>query len=130
MMITVVSAACFFIKTGSRRHIDLAAKDWLDSLCPRLPVKIDHTVHNTMVRDGSTVHPQLFHPRHILFYLIGPVQQTVLRVYMQMYKIHILCPSFNKISRKSFSYTKRRSNPFPDRCARFILFKLTVDHEG
>ena len=89
MIIPVVSACHFPIESGIWRHIDLAAEDRLDTLCSRCPVKIDHAVHYSVIRDRSAVHAEFFHPRDIFFYLVRSIQQTILCMDMQMYKTHI-----------------------------------------
>ena len=80
MVITIISAPDLTVKTGSRSHINLAAKDRIDPCCPRRTVKIDHTIHDTMIRNGSRIHTKFFHARHIFSYLVGAVQKTVLRM--------------------------------------------------
>ena len=78
MIVPVFPACHLTVKPGVRGHIDLTAQDRIDALPPCLSVKIDHAVHDAVIRDRRAVHSQLFHPGHIFFYFIGPVQQTVL----------------------------------------------------
>ena len=74
MIIPVLSAGCFLIVHGSRRHIDFTAQDRTDpgSFCRT--VKIDHTVHDAVIGDGRTVHAKLFNPVYVFCYLVGTVQ--------------------------------------------------------
>ncbi len=88
MIITILSVRIFPVKAGSRRHIDLTADDGLDAHLPCRPVKVDDTVHDTMVGDGHAVHAKLPGPRRQLFDLTGTVQQTVLCMDVQMCKCH------------------------------------------
>ncbi len=88
VIISVLATGYFPVKPGIRRHINLAAQDRIDPLLPAGAVKINDTVHHAVVRDSRRIHPQLFHPFYIFFYLIGTVQQAVLRVDMQMGKCH------------------------------------------
>ena len=90
MIIAVLPTSCFSVKPGSRRHINLAAQNGVDSCCLRSPVKINHSIHNPMIRNSRTVHPQLFYTGHIFLDLIGAVQKTVFCMNMKMCKIHNL----------------------------------------
>ena len=78
MVVAVLAIGVFPVKAGAGRHINLAADDGLDAHFPCCPVKVDDTVHNTMVGDGHAVHAKLFGPRRQLFDLTGTIQQTVL----------------------------------------------------
>ena len=51
-------------------------------------VKVDYAEHNAMIRYGGCVHLKLLHPFYIFIYLVGTVEQTVLRMSMQMHKGH------------------------------------------
>ena len=88
MIIPVVTARHFPVKSGIRRHIDFTPQDRFDPLGARRSVEIDHTVHHTVICDRGAVHSQLFDPRDIFFNLIGSVQQTVLCMDMQVHKTH------------------------------------------
>ena len=80
MMISALSTGSLTVKPGIRRHINFTAENRLDSLLSGFPVKIDHTVHDSVVRDRSTVHAQFFDSGYIFFYFVGTVQKTVLRM--------------------------------------------------
>ena len=109
VIIAVVIPACLPVKPGAGGYIDLAAQNGID---PRLPgrfIKINAAIHHPVIRNGRTVHPQFLYPGDVFFYLIGAVQQTVLRVYVQMRKIHSI--SFSVLiflSRISISLLKRK----------------------
>ncbi len=92
MIIPVLPACCLFVKTGIGSHIDFAAEDRPDSLCFCFLIKINHSIHNPMIRDSCTVHPQLLYTRHIFPDLIGAIQQAVFCMHMQMRKIHSSLP--------------------------------------
>ena len=77
MIISVFSSGQFPVEPGIGRHIYFAADDGVDPLFLRRPVKIDHTVHNAVIRDGRSCHPELFHLLDIFFDFIGTIQQTV-----------------------------------------------------
>ena len=89
MIIPVIPARQLFIKAGVGGHINLAAYNRLNPRFLGGPVEINNTVHNAVIRDGGAVHPQLFYPFHIFFYLIRPVQQTVFRMDVKMCKCHV-----------------------------------------
>ena len=89
MIIAVLTARQFSVKAGMGCHIDLTADDRIDPRLLRRLIKIDRAVHHAMIRDGGTVHSQLLHIFHIFFDLIGTVQETELRVDVEMRKCHI-----------------------------------------
>ena len=96
MIIPVLSPGQFLIKTGVWRHIHLAADNGFYPRAFGCPVKINDTVHGTVIRYGSAVHPQFFHPGNIFFDFIGTVQKGIFRVDMQMYECHAKTPFFIK----------------------------------
>ena len=67
MVIAVLSAIDLMVKTGPGSHIHLTAKNGIDACSLSRPVKINHTKHDTVIGDRSTVHPQLFYPGNVLF---------------------------------------------------------------
>ena len=68
MIITVLPASdSFFIESRSRCNIDFASEDRLNPCCSCRTVKIDHTIHDTMIRDRHAVHPEFFYPGYTLF---------------------------------------------------------------
>ena len=85
----VVTTSDFPVKTGTRSNINLAAQNGIDSGSSCSTVKINDSVHNAMVCNGCTVHPQLLHTGHVLFYFVGTVQQTVFCVDMKVRKCHL-----------------------------------------
>ena len=82
MIITIFVISCLFVKPGTWCHIDLASQDRLDSLSFCFFIKINHTIHDTMVSDSCTVHAQFLDPCHIFLDLIGSIQQTVFCMHM------------------------------------------------
>jgi len=82
MVIPVISACHFPVKPGIGSYIDLASENRIDPLLTCLPIKIDHSVHDSVIRNCRTVHPQLFHSCNILFDLVRAIQKTVLRMDM------------------------------------------------
>ena len=112
MMIAILSAGQFFVKTGIRRHIHLAAQDWLDAGFPCGTVKIDYTVHDTMVGNCRTVHSQLFDSGHILFDLIGSIQQRIFCMNMKMCKCHFAIPFLVQFFCSSDAFLVDRSHLF------------------
>jgi hypothetical protein len=88
MVIAVLTAGKFLIKAGVGRHINLASQDGFDAGILGSPIKINGTVHNAMVSNGSTVHAQLFHTGHIFFYFVGTVQKGVFCVDVKVCKCH------------------------------------------
>lgn len=61
-MIIFIILLARFIKPGLWSHIDLAADNRPDSRRYSRPVKLNNTVHNTVVRDGHAVHAKLLCP--------------------------------------------------------------------
>ena len=92
MIIPVLTAGKFLVKTGIGRHIHLTADDRIDSRFPGCSVKINHAIHHAMIRNRRAVHAQFFHPFYVFFDFIGSVQQGVLRMNVQMCKCHIYSP--------------------------------------
>ena len=82
MIITVLIISRLFVKPGTRCHIDLTSKDWLDPLGFCFFIKIDHSIHDTMVCDRCTVHAQFLDSCHIFLDLVGAIQQTVFCMHM------------------------------------------------
>ena len=62
MIIPVLPVGLLPVKTGIRRNVNFAAEDRVDPRSLRRLVKVDDSEHNSMVCNGSTVHPELFHP--------------------------------------------------------------------
>ena len=81
-----------FVQPGPPGHIHLAPDDRVDALGLAGPVKVDGAVHNAMVRDGHRRLAQLLHQLRQVPDAAGTVQQTVLRVDVQMGKGHITPP--------------------------------------
>ena len=82
MVIAVLAARQFPVEAGVGRHVNLAADDRVDPRLLRRLIEVNDTVHDTVIRDRRAVHPQLLHIPHILFYFVGTVQKTKLRVDM------------------------------------------------
>ena len=92
MMVTVLTAGQFLVKTGIGRHVHLTAQDRLDPRFSGCTVKIDHTIHNTMIGDRRAVHAQFLDSGYIFFNLIGSVQQRIFCMDMKMGKRHFAVP--------------------------------------
>ena len=92
MIIAILAASRLPVKTRSGRHIDLTADDRLDPIFSGCPVKIDHAVHDAVVGNRQTVHPQFLRPGGQFFYFTRCVKQTVLCMHMQMCKCHLFPP--------------------------------------
>ena len=93
VVIPLIPAADLLVKARVRRDIDLAAEDRLDAVRLCLLIEINHAVHDAVVRDRRAVHAKLLDALDILPDLVGAVEQTILRMYMQMCKCHMLFPS-------------------------------------
>ena len=89
MVISVLAASCFTVKSGAGSYINLTSQDRIDSLGPCCTVKIDHTVHNSVVCDRRTVHAKFFDTGYIFFYFIGTIQQTVFCMDVKMCKLQL-----------------------------------------
>ena len=73
MVIPVLSVTLFSVEPGIRCNIYLTANDRINLRLLTGLIKLYHTVHDTMVCDGSTVHTKLLHPGHVFTYFIGPI---------------------------------------------------------
>ena len=113
MIIPVFSSGHFSVKTGIRRDINFTPQDRINSLTFRLSVKINHSVHYSVIGDRRTVHPKLFHSCNIFFYLVRTIQKTVFCMDMQMCKTH-LSPRKPTHKRSICSCLPQKS--FPPRC--------------
>ena len=89
----VVCAGRLFVKAALGRDIHFAADDGFNTVAGRGPVEIDRAKHIAMIGHGHRRHAVVSHPRHQVRNLIGSVQQAVLRVQMEMYKLlHCILP--------------------------------------
>ena len=73
MVITILPAGQLFIKPGIRCNIDLTPKNRINALCLACLIKINHAIHDSMIRDGCTVHAKLLDTLHIFFNFIGSI---------------------------------------------------------
>ena len=73
MVIAVLPAGQLFIKPGIRCNIDLTPKNRINALCLACLIKINHAIHDSMIRDGCTVHAKLLDTLHIFFNFIGSI---------------------------------------------------------
>jgi len=78
MIVAVLPMGHLAVKSGIRRHIDLAAQNRIDPCRLRFFIKINHAKHYTVIRDGSRCHAEFFDSFYIFLDFIGTVQQTVL----------------------------------------------------
>ena len=70
VIIAVFIAPNLPVQSGIRCHIHLTAKNRIDACRLCFPVKINHTIHDSMIRDRSAIHTKFFDTRHIFFYFI------------------------------------------------------------
>ena len=82
MIVAILPAGYFLVKTGIRCHINLTPQNGIDSCSLGLFIEINNTVHNTMVGDGTGRHAQFLNTFYIFFDFVGSVQETVLRMDM------------------------------------------------
>ena len=92
MKIPEIIIAFLPVKPGTGAYIDFAADNRLNPRILTRSVKIDHTVHDTVISDCQTVKPQLFRLNRNFIDFGRTVQQTELRMHMQMRKCHF--PTF------------------------------------
>jgi hypothetical protein len=71
-----------FIKSGSRRYVDLAANDGLYSLGKACLVKGNGTVHHAMISQGNGGMTALLGAFRDLFYTASAVKQAVFAMQM------------------------------------------------
>ena len=84
VIIPLLSLYVLPVKTGARRHVDLAAQNGADPGFLRCFIEIDHAVHDAVVGDGKRIHAQLLRAGNDLLHLAGAVQQGKLCMHMQM----------------------------------------------
>ena len=82
----ITAALAFLCQAGTSCHINLTADDGLDAHFFRRLVKLNGTIHGTMVCDGDAVHAQLFDTLYQFFDFRGTVQKAVFRMDMKMCK--------------------------------------------
>ena len=87
-VLQIVGAGRLFVETALGRHVHLAADDRLDPVAGRGAVEVDRAEHVPVVRDRHRGHAGLGDARHEVRDLVGPVEQAVLRVHMQMDEAH------------------------------------------
>ena len=89
------------VKTAPWRDISLHAEDGLDSGLHARFVKIDHAVHDAVVRDGQRGLPERFGTLNEFVDPGSTVQEAVLRMYVQMCErsAHSFSSSARAISR-------------------------------
>ena len=90
VIIPVLAAYRFPVKAGARGHIDLASQDGLNAGLPGSFIKINDSIHHTMVRDSHAVHAKLLCPGCQLLDFTGTIQKAVFRMDVQMGKCHSL----------------------------------------
>ena len=69
MVITILPVARLALQARIRCHIHLAADDRVDFCL----IKLDHTVHHTVIRDRRTVHAKFLDAGYIFFYFVGTI---------------------------------------------------------
>ena len=97
MIISVFTPGKLLVKPGIGRYINLTSQNGLDARFLGSTVEIYHTIHNTVICNGSAFHPQFFHPGNVFFDFIRTVQKGIFRVDVKMYKWHNELPSFFRI---------------------------------
>ena len=80
-------------------NIHLAPDDGLDARRLCCLVEINAAIHHAVVGDGNAVLPQFLHPLHHAVNAARTVQETILRVDVQMDKAHMLPSSASSTSR-------------------------------
>ena len=88
-MIWIVVLSVHFVETGARRDIDLTADDRLDARPLGRSIEIHHAIHHAVIGDRNRVLSDFFQMVHHTGNPVRTVQQTELRVYMQMGKTHV-----------------------------------------
>ena len=105
-MIIFDPAGLLPILTRSRRQIHLTADNRFNSLLLALFIKINHTIHGTMIGNGNGIHPPLFDRCNQIFNAACSVQKAVFRMHMQVtergFAAH-LCNHFFHSSRISLT---------------------------
>ena len=81
-MVVLAVGTVHLIRHGASRHVHLATDDGLDALLFALFVKVDDTVHRTVVGDGQGRLTQLLGASHQPRNTAGAVQQRIFGVYV------------------------------------------------
>ena len=110
MIIPVLTCTGFLIKAGTGCYIYFTSENRIDSGFSGCTIKIDHPVHNTVIRDRTAVHAQLFDSFDTFLYLIRAVKQRIFRMHMQMSKCHVC-------------FLRKTSDFFDTTCCGFCTFR-------
>ena len=100
-MVRITVNAMDFILHPATGNINLTTNDRFDSRRLGSLIKINAAIHDTMIRNGNGSLPQFPDPLHHGVNTTRSVQQTVLRMHMQMYKAHFSISFANSIKRRS-----------------------------
>ena len=87
-VITLIIKTMNFIKTGSRCNIYFATDNRFDSFSFTCFIKVNTTMHNTMVSNSNCCLSEFFYMFYKRFYATCTVKDAVLGMYMQMCKIN------------------------------------------
>ncbi len=92
-MVQVVSPGNTFpVEARTRGNVHFTSDYRLDSLPYCLIVELDDTHHGAVIGHGNAGHSQLLYPGNEITDLDQPIEQAVLRVQMQMDKVHLETP--------------------------------------
>ena len=107
------------VKSRSGGDVHLAADDRFDPRRAGRTVKIDHTVHDTVIGDRHAVHAEFLRPGRQLSDFTGSVQKTVLCMDVQVCKCHLSPPFLSHLSEKDRRPERRQS-----RCLNIFFYGL------
>ena len=82
MIISVLSSCLFSIKSRTRCHINLTSKYRFYPYFFCFFIKINHTIHDSMICNSDAIHSKFFCSWQKLFNLTRSIQQTVFRMHM------------------------------------------------
>ena len=117
MVIPVLTVNGLPVKSRSGGDVHLAADDRFDPRRAGRTVKIDHTVHDTVIGDRHAVHAEFLRPGRQLSDFTGSVQKTVLCMDVQVCKCHLSPPFLSHLSEKDRRPERRQS-----RCLNISLY--------
>src|SRR5437764_454922 len=85
---SIAAFSGFALGARPRRNIGLVTNDRVDPRLLALLVKLDRAVEVAVIGQRDRVHPQAFDVRDQLGNAVGPVEQTVVAVAMEMNEAH------------------------------------------
>ena len=91
-MVIFFFACASLIVSASGGDIYFASNDRIDTFCFCFLIEINHAIHDSVIRDRSSIHSEFFYSPDVIFDFIRPIQYRISCMSMQMNKAHISKP--------------------------------------